>query len=368
VDEDVRFAVRDTGIGIHPQEYPKLFREFQQLDPSYTKKYEGTGLGLALSKRFVEMHGGRIWAESQPGQGSTFYFTMPIRVPLAGQVAELTVLHGGGVPPGDQPLVLVVDDDRRAAEVAGRMLRQAGYRVTYARDGDEALLKAVAQDPQIVVLEVVLPGKDGWAVLQELKSLPVTRDTPVIVASVMDNRALAFSLGAADYALKPIERDDFVPRIHRLARQVQVFRERVKVLLVHSDRDFVREAASLLVGQHFEVFRAETQEDAMQKFEATRSLVVVVEGEEQLAALAPQLGKARGSRPHVIGLRHGPARATPGATWLSAGETTPAALVEEILRLEVVQRTRRVGHDRRQSIDRRRQPREPQAGAVRPGA
>jgi DNA-binding response OmpR family regulator len=263
--------------------------------------------------------------------------------------------------------VLVVDDDRRAAEVVGRMVRQAGYRVTYARDGDEALLKAVAQDPQIVVLEVVLPGKDGWAVLQELKSLPVTRDTPVIVASVMDNRALAFSLGAADYALKPIERDDFVPRIHRLARQVQAFRERVKVLLLHSDRDFVRETASLLVGEHFDVFRAEDHEDAAKKLEATRAHVVVVEGEEQLAALVPQLGKARGSRPHVIGLRSGPARATPGATWLSA-DITPAALVEEIQRLEVVQRTRRVGHDRRQSLDRRRQPREPQTGAVRPGA
>jgi signal transduction histidine kinase len=368
VDEDVRFAVHDTGIGIHPQEYPKLFREFQQLDPSYTRKYEGTGLGLALSKRFVEMHGGRIWAESQPGQGSTFYFTMPIRVPLAGQVAELTVLEGGGVPAGDQPLVLVVDDDRRAAELAGRMLRQAGYRVSYARDGDEALLKAVAQDPQIVVLEVVLPGKDGWAVLQELKSLPVTRDTPVIVASVMDNRALAFSLGAADYALKPIERDDFVPRIHRLARQVQAFRERVKVLLVHSDRDFIRETASLLVGEHFEVFRAEDHKDAARKLEATRSHVVVIEGEEQLAALAPQLGTARGFRPHVIGLGRGLVRPAPGVTWLSAAGITPAALVEEIQRLEVVQRTRRVGHDRRQSIDRRRQPREPQAGAVRPGA
>jgi signal transduction histidine kinase len=370
MDDAVRFAVRDTGIGIRPQDYPKLFHEFQQLDPSYTRRYEGTGLGLALCKRFVEMHGGRIWAESRPGHGSVFYFTLPLQIPLGGEAAPALRLLETPVGEVDgRPLVLIIDDDRRTAAATGQLLIQAGYRVIYARDGDEGVRRALNEDPQLIVLEVVLPRKDGWAVLQELHSFPITRETPVLVASVMDNRPLAVALGASDYTRKPVDPEDFLRRVHRLVHRVQALRQRVKVLLVHPDRDLVHQTASLLVEQHFNVFRAEALQEAALKLDAARPDVVVVAAGLAGPAFWEHVQGLPTPRPHVVALTTaGSPDAQSADTVVDPADVAPSALVRCIQQLERVQRIRRSGHDRRHGADRRRQPRESAAGAVRPGA
>ncbi|MEE9519763.1 MAG: ATP-binding protein, partial [bacterium] len=158
------FAVWDTGIGIKPENQAGIFAEFQQVESTTSRQYEGTGLGLTLAKKFVELHGGRIWVESEPGKGSTFTFTLPL--------VERPAVPVEGKPESeerDRPLVLVVEDDPKTFELLRFSLSREGFRVEEARDGEEALAKARELKPFFVTLDILLPKKDGWEVLRELK-------------------------------------------------------------------------------------------------------------------------------------------------------------------------------------------------------
>jgi len=208
--EEVWFVVWDTGIGITPEDLGRIFEEFQQVETTAARQYEGTGLGLTLAQKFVELHGGRIWVESAPGQGSTFTFTLPLVEPPAVPVAE----HSE--PQESNPLlVLVVEDDAKTRELLRFSLIKEGFRVEEARDGEEAVRKARALQPVLITLDILLPRKDGWEVLRELKEDAVTRDIPVIIISLVDDLERGFSLGAADYLLKPFDREDFLRRLGR---------------------------------------------------------------------------------------------------------------------------------------------------------
>jgi CheY-like chemotaxis protein/two-component sensor histidine kinase len=208
--EEVWFVVWDTGIGITPEDLGRIFEEFQQVETTAARQYEGTGLGLTLAQKFVELHGGRIWMESAPGQGSTFTFTLPLVEPPAVPVAE----HSE--PQESNPLlVLVVEDDAKTRELLRFSLIKEGFRVEEARDGEEAVRKARALQPVLITLDILLPRKDGWEVLRELKEDAVTRDIPVIIISLVDDLERGFSLGAADYLLKPFDREDFLRRLGR---------------------------------------------------------------------------------------------------------------------------------------------------------
>jgi len=184
-------SVQDTGIGMKPEDLPKLFREFEQIDGSYTRRYQGTGLGLALCRRFVQMHGGRIWAESQFGKGSTFTFTIPRGLRPAAELPVEEALQP--IETMELPLALVVEDDPASSQRMTAEIQGVGFRVAHARDGDEAVRKAMEILPDLVVMETVLPAKDGWQVLQELRARAATADVPVLVCSVQ-------TVGNADHA------------------------------------------------------------------------------------------------------------------------------------------------------------------------
>jgi signal transduction histidine kinase/DNA-binding response OmpR family regulator len=214
-DNTVVFAVTDTGIGITPEQQTRLFQAFTQADASTTKKYGGTGLGLAITKRFVEMMGGGIELESQPGQGTTF------RVTLARELAEPAPAPGweGAEEPvvaGAGPTVLVIDDDATARDMLSRTLTRDGYRVIMAGDGPEGLRIAREQHPDIVTLDIMMQGMDGWSVLSEFKSDPDLQDIPVVVVSIVDDRGLGFTLGAAEYLTKPVDRERLAGVLRRL--------------------------------------------------------------------------------------------------------------------------------------------------------
>jgi len=199
---EVVLRVRDTGIGMTPEQVGKLFQAFAQAEASTASKYGGTGLGLAISRRFCQMMGGDVTVESVPGTGSTFIVRLPITVGAATQEPEPTTTPAG------EPLgtVLVVDDDPGVRELLSRTLSKDGFRVETAADGAAALRRARELRPDVITLDVLMPGMDGWAVLSALKSDADLAGIPVVMLTVVDEKPLGFALGVAEYLTKPIDR------------------------------------------------------------------------------------------------------------------------------------------------------------------
>jgi signal transduction histidine kinase/ActR/RegA family two-component response regulator len=204
---DLVVTVADTGIGVPPEDQERIFESFQQGRRGAPKE-EGTGLGLTLSRRIVGLFGGRLWLKSTPGSGSTFGFSVPGLPEREDEVAS---------PERDKlPVVVLVDDDRASLDLLSVYLDGSGTRVLRARDGVEALEQIRRVSPVAVVLDIKLPRLDGWQVLAELKADPATAAIPVVIASVVDDRPRGLALGADEYLLKPIRRDDLVDALRRV--------------------------------------------------------------------------------------------------------------------------------------------------------
>jgi hypothetical protein len=205
----VRFAVSDNGLGIAADKLEQIFEEFSQADESTTRDFGGTGLGLAITRRFCRMMGGDIHVESTPGQGSTFTIQLPAHVQTAAPAPrEATAARVEG--PEQGALVLVIDDDPDARDLLSRTLVAAGFRTATAAGGEEGLTLAGTLAPSAITLDVMMPGLDGWSVLRDLKTDPETRDIPVIMISMTDDRDLGYALGATEFLTKPIQREQLV--------------------------------------------------------------------------------------------------------------------------------------------------------------
>jgi PAS domain S-box-containing protein len=200
--EAVCFTVQDTGIGMTPEQLGRLFQAFSQAETSTASKYGGTGLGLAISKMFCEMMGGDITVTSAPGQGTAFTARLPAQVRDPREIAPARPIEAGRTA----GTVLVIDDDPVSRELLARMLGKEGFRVLEAPGGVEGLALARAERPDVITLDVMMPGLDGWDVLAALKNEPGLASIPVVMLTIMDERDLGFSLGAAEYLTKPIER------------------------------------------------------------------------------------------------------------------------------------------------------------------
>lgn len=205
-EDRLEFVVADSGIGMTDQQMAKLFQPFTQADASTTRQYGGTGLGLAISRRFCEMMGGTIGVESEPGKGSTFTVSFPL-IPAAAPDSPSIQKIPESVGRDDRPSVLVIDDDPAALDLMKRFLEKEGMHVETALDGEEGLEKARKSQPRVITLDVLMPKVDGWSVLTQLKADPALAPIPVMMVTIVDNRNLAFSLGASDYLTKPVEWD-----------------------------------------------------------------------------------------------------------------------------------------------------------------
>jgi|GEM_PF-433822 len=261
--EALRFTVRDSGIGMTPEQLDKLFQRFSQADASTTRRFGGTGLGLAITRAFATMLGGDIAVESKAGEGSAFTLTIPadmraVRTEAdepAAQIGEAMAVEQDG-PAG---LVLVIDDDAATRDLLSRFLRREGFAVRCAPDGARGLEMARQLRPVAILLDVMMPRMDGWAVLSALKADADLAETPVVMVTVVQERGLAFSLGADDYLNKPVRWD-------RLKRVLDRFRREVApghVLLLESDEAERQELAAVLSAEGWTVETATDAEAAM---------------------------------------------------------------------------------------------------------
>ena len=264
----VLFEVRDTGIGMTPDQLAKIFEPFRQADASTTKKFGGTGLGLTISQRFCELMGGSIRAESEAGQGTSFKVVLPEQVgedaradtvdlpaPGAEADSEATEADSGEQGAG----VLVIDDDPAVLELLQRSLKKNGFEVRCASSGAEGLRLARERRPSAITLDVMMPGMDGWSVLTELKADPELADIPVIMLSIVEDRERGFTLGATEYLTKPVDRDRLIRCLSR--HLADTSREVLVVEDSEGDREMLRR---ILEKEGYTVCEAENGKVGMQ--------------------------------------------------------------------------------------------------------
>jgi len=227
--------VIDTGPGISIEDQKKLFQAFSQVDGSATRKSGGSGLGLSICANLVQLHGGRIGIHSEVGRGSTFWFTLPLFHQVQDEI------------PTDKKVVLAIDDDPQVIGLYERYLSPQGYYVVPLTDPAKAKEQVLRIKPYAVTLDIMMPSKDGWTVLMDLKSDPATRDYPVIICSIMEQPDKGFSLGAADYLVKPILEEDLVCALDRLNKDGTIH----EVLVIDDDPNDLRLIEKIL-SQHGE--------------------------------------------------------------------------------------------------------------------
>ena len=209
------FEVKDSGIGMTPEQQAKLFQAFSQADSSTTRRFGGTGLGLAITKRLCNLLGGDVAVVSEEGKGSRFIITLPLNAADTWNAVEGPAPAISG--PDQGATILLIDDDPQVHDLLGHMLAREGYRVEHATSGPDALTMVQKVRPSAILLDVMMPQVDGWTVLSALKRDPKLAAIPVIIVSMLDERPLGLSLGAAEFLTKPIDRSRLVDTVRKHA-------------------------------------------------------------------------------------------------------------------------------------------------------
>jgi CheY-like chemotaxis protein len=289
-----------------PEQLGRLFQAFAQAEASTASKYGGTGLGLAISRMFCEMMGGEITVASAPGAGTAFTVRLPAEVREPREAAKPVPVAPG---PAGAGTVLVIDDDPATRELLARMLSKEGFRVMEAASGEEGLRLARAERPDVITLDVLMPGIDGWGVLAAIKDDPSLAAIPVVMLTITDDKNLGFALGASEYLTKPIERARLSEVLARYRRDPGA-----SVLIVEDDADTRG------------VLRRSLEKEGWRVSEAENGRV----GLERVAAEAPALVLLDLMMPEMDGfefleeLRHREKAAAPAVVVITAKELSEA--------------------------------------------
>ena len=253
-------SVVDAGIGMTSEQIGRLFQEFTQADASTTRRYGGSGLGLAISRKLCRLMGGDIEVESAPGAGSRF----TIRIPAGAAAQPSPAAAESAAPaawasPGASHRVLVIDDEETVRDLMRRFLAREGFEVVTARDGAEGLALARELRPMLITLDVLMPGLDGWSVLESLKADPELAEIPVVMLTILDDRNKGYALGATDFLTKPVDR-------HRLRAVLAHYRgqkaER-RALVIEDDTDTRAWLARMLREEGWAVVEAMNGREAL---------------------------------------------------------------------------------------------------------
>lgn len=257
---EVLFTVKDSGRGIPVDKLDSIFERFQQVDSSDSRNHDGTGLGLAICKSIVQQHEGRIWVESSLDTGSSFYFSLPIL--SAPQSIELvSTTQEKGFKTQYCPLVLVCDDDVLISSELQNLLKKGGYRVVTVATGEEAIALAATQHPDVIVLDLLMPGMNGWETMAVLKERADTKDIPIVICSVYKPRAKnQSSVDFVDWVSKPIQESYL---LHSLRQVVANSSQRVRILIVEDDHDLAQMLITLFERHDIETFLAQTGREAI---------------------------------------------------------------------------------------------------------
>jgi signal transduction histidine kinase/CheY-like chemotaxis protein len=248
--------VSDTGIGISPEKLDLIFEEFRQADEGSERGYEGTGLGLAICRRLIEMHGGTISVASTPGEGTTFSFSLPAvgkRGPRPPKATREPVKKEG-IP------VLVIDDDPAVVDIVASYLETDGYIVYGVSNSHMAITEARRIVPAVIILDILMPYKDGWEVLTELKACPDLQAIPVIIYTILEENRLGLQLGTSAYLTKPIDEARLRATVARLVV------DGAKILVVDDDPDVLEMVTHELQRQsNFTVITASGGKEGLQQ-------------------------------------------------------------------------------------------------------
>jgi signal transduction histidine kinase/DNA-binding response OmpR family regulator/ligand-binding sensor domain-containing protein len=295
--ELIAVEVADNGIGIASENLALIFEEFRQIDGGISRQYGGTGLGLPLVKKFVELQGGSIAVESQPGKGSTFTVTLPLRFQGATIPSPIVAADGVVIPPGNR--ILIVEDEDEAYATLSAYIVSAGYVPIRARYAEEATRLARSMRPTAITLDIILPGAEGWQVLKIIKSDPDTCDIPVIIVSMIDNRELGIAFGAEDYFVKPVDRERLMRRLREITVRTASPRH-PRLLLIDDDVSVHELLEPELTKQGYQLETALSGAEGLKRAEGSKPDVIILDlmmpgmsGFEVAELLKRQEGTAR---------------------------------------------------------------------------
>jgi PAS domain S-box-containing protein len=275
--EFLQISVRDNGIGISPDGLERLFTPFSQIDSGLARRFEGTGLGLAMVKLLAELHGGTVTVESAVGQGSRFTVWLPLRSPKAAPAPPMPTPVAAMDAVMIAPMALVVDDDYKSAELIRVLLEAEGFAVIHAASAEAGLMLAIQQPLALITLDITLPHMDGWEFLDRIKQVPALASVPVVIVSILADRNRGIALGASAVLQKPLARQELCDALGELALFPRAPETELRVLVVDDDPQAVELAALGVLGLATTVLRAYGGREAIEIAQRERPDLIILD-------------------------------------------------------------------------------------------
>ena len=266
-NERLIISVTDTGIGMTQEQQQKIFEDFTQADEETTAKFGGTGLGLTITKNLVSMMKGTVSVTSEIDKGSVFILDLPRFLDTSEEIVEISSEIQGG----DGPLVLIIDDDLNTHDLAGRILLQNNFRQISATNGEKGIELAKKENPDLILLDIMMPEKDGWQVLEEIKSEESLSDIPVLIISVLEEEKTAVALGARSFVSKPIDKQVLLDSIKKLGIEVS----QALVMVVDDDVQIRELVKRILEPEGVNLIEAKNGQEALDQLDQSPNLIIL---------------------------------------------------------------------------------------------